>query len=395
VSNGFGSKFNILRVIQQHKAITIKNVAKLVSQSIPNVTNYVNDMIKAGILCEDNNTAVTTGRRPKLVSLNPSYGYIVGVDLGKVNSASIGIFDFSGHRLGTTFTDINTDNDANLIIDNIIIKIEDHISSLSLDRGRLLAIVIGNPGVVDHKTGMITLSAPSAKWHMLPIKQIFEDHFNVSVKVLNDIDLSSVGEKEYGMGRGYNNFIFVRSDVGLKAGIILNNRLYRGEMGAAGEIGYNVILADTGENGKCRLVTAESLLSMSSILEHITKELTSHPDDLFYSITNGNERNVTINNILRVLGSDSYVTDVIANRGELFGYVLLNVVTTLDISLVIIGGEIIKFHNYFFKGLRAVLAKSLPNPPTVLVSSLGDDVALWGAFSVGLEHIFRQINDAT
>ncbi len=382
-------KLRLLEIIKQYNLIAIKDIARLSAQSIPNATRYIDEMIESGVLQEYINNVVVTGRHPKLVGLNPDYGYIVCVDLGRVNSASIGIFNFSSQRIAHKIIGFNAENTAEQIIENIMQETEGLISALSSNRGKLLNIIIGNPGVVDPETGSIKMFAPSAKWYMLPLKTIFGNRFNTEVVVLNDINLSAVGEKEHGLGRGYRNFIFVRGDAGLKAGIIIKNRLYQGETGSAGEIGYNVILGN--DTGKRNIISAESLLSMSSILSRVADQLPAHPNDMFFSITHGNKNNVSVENILKVLDSDSYVSDIIRNCGEIFAYVLLNIVTTLDISLVIIGGEIIKLHNYFFKPLREVLSESMSNPPTVITSSLGADAALYGAFSIGLEQAFKQI----
>lgn len=383
------TKSRVLAIIKHFRAISIKNIANYCGLSIPIISHHIESMLSEGLLKEQVTPVTTTGRKPKLFSLNPNYGYIMGVELGLLHMAKTGIFTLDGSLICSSIISYEPQWEAEEIINNVINVIEERFKALSLDRKRILYIVIGNPGVVNSDTGSIELSARSAKWNKLPLKQMFQQHFNVRVKVINDVNLSAIGEKEFGVGHGYNNFIFIRQTIGLKAGIILKNRLYQGEAGAAGEIGYSTLTVV--EDGYPVRYTAESYLSIPSICDRIASKLADYPNDIFYSITGGNPQNVTVDNIVKALGTPSYVNSYINDAGEMFGYVLVNVVAALDIALIIISGDVAKFNNYYFKRVREVLSECLEYPPTVLVSSLGDDVALLGAFSVGQENFLNSI----
>ena len=383
------TKSRVLAAIQQFGLISIKNISNYCSLSIPIVSQHVESMLSDGLLKEQVTSVATTGRKPKLFSLNEDYGYIIGVELGLPHMAKIGVFTLHGFLIRNSSLHYNQQWEAEEMIDNVINAIEEQFQELSLNRNRILYIVIGNPGVVNPDTGSIALSASSAKWSKLPLKTLFQHHFGVNVKVLNDVNLSAIGEKEFGIGHCYNSFIFIRQSIGFKAGIILENRIYQGEACAAGEIGCNTL--SILQDGHLVRTTAEAYLSMSAICERIASKLATNPNDIFYSITGGNPQNVTVDNIVKVLGTPSYVNDCIYDSGELFGYVLVNVVATLDIALIILSGDVTKFNNYFFKPVREVLSEWLEYPPTVLVSSLGDDVALLGAFSVGQDSFLASI----
>ena len=353
------------------------------------VTRYVNSMLRDSLLKELPSSVTAIGRTPKLFSLNADYGYIIGVELGSLHMAKIGIFKFDGSFISNSSLCYVPEWDAKETIDNVIDAVEGELAASSIDRGRILHIVIGNPGVVNPDTGSIELAARSAKWSKLPLNQIFQQHFGVQVKIVNDVNLSALGEKERGEGHGYQNFILVRQTVGLKAGIILKERLYQGESHAAGEIGHSIL--SVVEDGEMIRKNAESLLSLSAICNQIASKLHDHPNDIFYSITGGNPKNVTVENIVKALGKPSYVNDCIGEAGEMLGYVLVNTVVVLDIALIILSGEITKFNNYYIKGIRKVLSEHLPHPPTVLISSLGDDAALHGAFAIGQESVLANI----
>jgi len=383
------TKNRVLSTIKQFGCVSIKDIATYCSQSIPNVTHYVEEMLSEGLLQESITPVVTNGRKPRLISLNPAYGYFVGVDLGLLNVFKIGFFSFDGVRISSSSFKYGKDATAEETIENVMASIEAQFVELKLDPKRLLYIVISNPGVVTPETGSIIMSASIAKWRHLPLRTLFCERFDVATKVINDVNLSAIGEKEYGLGNGYQNFVFIRVGIGLKAGIILKDRLYQGESCAAGEIGYSVITVE--KNNRHVRIPAEEYLSVPAICARIADQLEAHPNDIFYSLTGGNTENVTVDNIVKVLGADSFVCEVIREAGEVFGYVLANLVAAIDIALIIVSGEIERFNNYFFKPAREVLTEQLVFPPTMLVSTLGGDVALLGAFCVGIENFIASV----
>jgi predicted NBD/HSP70 family sugar kinase len=59
----------------------------------------------------------------------------------------------------------------------------------------------------------------------------------------NDADAAALGEYEFG-GSGDDSLIFINCDVGVGAGIVLNDRLFTGFLGAAGEIGHSILQVD-------------------------------------------------------------------------------------------------------------------------------------------------------
>ena len=390
MTNSQKNMLQILKSICQYGAVSIKVLSNLSQMSIPSITQYVEKMTQDGILNEQIPDTSSTGRPPKLYNLNPKYGYFISIDMGLIGSIYYGIFNFEGKLLVKNDLSYKADGDGEHIIDSIITRIKETLILSNFPTEKLLCIVIGNPGVVDRDTGAITnMSAAPAIWANIPLKLVFEKEFGVNTIVMNDINLSAIGEKEYGMGKGYSNFFFIRNDVGLKCGIIIKDRLYQGDTLAAGEIGQNVIITKFGDSqNPFEIKSAESLLSLDSIYAAIIEELDDNQEDTFFSMVNGDPKLVHIDIILKVLGTKSFVGDIVEQRGKLFGYVLLNMVTTLDISLIIVSGDIIRLNNYYFKPARDLLSQYLQNPPTILISSLGNSVALVGGYAVGLEYIF-------
>ena len=104
------------------------------------------------------------------------------------------------------------------------------------------------PGTVDGDLGLVRL-APNLGWRNLPFKGMLATEFAkldipaAHVHLQNDADAAALGEYEFG-GSGENSLIFINCDVGVGAGIVLNDLLFTGFLGAAGEIGHSILQVD-------------------------------------------------------------------------------------------------------------------------------------------------------
>lgn len=98
-------------------------------------------------------------------------------------------------------------------------------------------IGIGVPGLVDLQEDLVldVMNIPS--WDSLPLREMVSDYFNKPVYVNNDANCYAVGEKYFGKGKPFSNFVGLTIGTGLGAGIIINNRLYSGRLCGAGEFG--------------------------------------------------------------------------------------------------------------------------------------------------------------
>jgi predicted NBD/HSP70 family sugar kinase len=66
------------------------------------------------------------------------------------------------------------------------------------------------------------------------------------VHLQNDADAAALSEYEFGAGAGAGEdpLIYINCDVGVGAGIVLNDRLFTGSAGTAGEIGHTILQVD-------------------------------------------------------------------------------------------------------------------------------------------------------
>jgi glucokinase len=154
---------------------------------------------------------------------------LIGVDLGGTKITAVLIED---ERIINQFTCATPfDQEKMVVVDTISMAISEVFDP------EVLGIGIGVPGFVDLKNNTVidVLNIPS--WDEVPLMQLLEDRFRKAVFVNNDANCFALGEKYFGKGKAYQNFVGITIGTGLGAGIIINNHLYSGKYCGAGEFG--------------------------------------------------------------------------------------------------------------------------------------------------------------
>jgi len=126
------------------------------------------------------------------------------------------------------------------------------------------------PGAVHDSMGLVHF-APNLGWRKLDFLGMVSATFAAAgiacgnVHVQNDADAAALGEYEFGMGDQDDPLIFINCDVGVGAGIVLNDRLFTGARGAAGEIGHTILQLDGPQCSCGRHGCAEAFIGARAI----------------------------------------------------------------------------------------------------------------------------------
>ena len=98
-------------------------------------------------------------------------------------------------------------------------------------------IGLGVPGPVDEDKGIVYELINIPAWKKVDVKSLFEERYKIPVKVQNDANCFAVAEKFYGKGKECQSFIGLIVGTGMAGGIFINDQLYTGPNGMAGEFG--------------------------------------------------------------------------------------------------------------------------------------------------------------
>ncbi|HSI69184.1 MAG TPA: ROK family protein [Gillisia sp.] len=154
---------------------------------------------------------------------------IIGLDIGgtKIHIGEV--------QDGIVLKDLKLSTSAgapkNQVLDEIVLGIERVMTKDAAGIG------VGVPGLVDEGLGVVYNVQNIPSWNKVFLKDYLEDHFNKPVYITNDANTFAAGEKMYGKGRCFQNFVGITLGTGLGTGIIINNQVYSGSFSGAGEYG--------------------------------------------------------------------------------------------------------------------------------------------------------------
>jgi glucokinase len=278
-----------------------------------------------------------------------------------------------------------------MVVEQIISLIRQVITKNGLIESDLEGIGIGFPGHVRSKDG-ITLTTSNLKgFKNFPLRQTVAKNFNIPVILDNDTNAQAFCEYKFGAGRGYESLIFLTISTGIGSGIILNNKLYRGITGTAGEFGHTIVNSDnhhicTCGNEGC-LMACASGLALPNLFRKKTeqglKTTLPLPDDFNYSKVDGKLIKKGFD-----LG-DPISTAIVEDCADYIGIGIYNIFQVFNPPVIILGGGLMSWGDIYMNRIKRKfyeLARDMIfDKIEIIESQAGSDAGLIGAAALLLE----------
>jgi glucokinase len=208
--------------------------------------------------------------------------------------------------------------------------------------------------------------------------------FKLKCYVENDANAAAIGEMIFGIGKKYKSFVLITLGTGVGGGIILNHKLYRGEIGAAGEVGH-ITINYNGPQCKCGSYGCiEAYVGNNYLISRVKKDLESSPSKKIMQLVN-NDLNLLTPLVLQQAAEngDNFSKEIVAEMGKQIGSALASVSNLMDVSTFIIGGGVSGFGKPLFTAISKSLTDrviiSLKNRVKVFPAKLKNEAGIKGA----------------
>ena len=328
-----------------------------------------------------------------MASANPA-DLIMGVDLGgtKILAAVVG----PGQRIiGRHKRRTKAKKGTEKVLQRIVEAVNGALDDADLSISEVQAVGVGIPGPTDSTTGIVH-EAPNLGWQETPVARRLSDELGVPVYVGNDTNLCTLGEYDFGAGRGARSVIGAFVGTGLGGGVILDGELLDGATQAAGEIGHMIIQVDGPKCGCGRFGCVEALASRLAIEREIRADLARGRKSLITELLAkkaGADADIDDRRIRSQMLKKAYVAgDEVTRRhidrsADLVGVALAGAVHLINPERIIIGGGVAEAigQPYVDRVDRAIRAHTFPishRHLQVVAAELGDDAGVLGAVSL-------------
>jgi predicted NBD/HSP70 family sugar kinase len=326
------------------------------------VSSIVRELAGAGLV----DTEAGSGRRGSAVRLARGAGIVAGVDFGHSHVA-VAIGDLAGRLLAEERVSLEVATGH----DEALARARTMLEEMSNGMGRLRHVGLGLPAPVTED--VIRSSAIFPGWEGVHTATVAEDTFGVPVHVENDANLGALAEHRCGVGRGHHSSVFVKISSGVGAGIIIDDELFHGAGGTAGEIGH-LTLDDQGPLCRCgSRGCLEAYTSTENVLSMLAGQL---PDATLDDV------------VATALDGNVAAQRALEDAGLHLGWGLASIVNLLNPELVVVGGDMARAGELLLEsariGLRRHALDSVALTP-VVASELGERASLVGAVLLAAE----------
>ncbi|SES00597.1 Sugar kinase of the NBD/HSP70 family, may contain an N-terminal HTH domain [Propionibacterium cyclohexanicum] len=242
-------------------------------------------------------------------------------------------------------------------------------------RAHYLGAALGLPGLVS-PAGLAL--APNLGWRELGSEELCEVFADVGpITLANEADLAAyaVAHPVPGVPQGPESFIYVSSEVGIGAGIVLNHQLLTGVHGWSGEIGHICVdpkgpPCTCGANG-----CLETLIGQRALAAGAQLDPDAQPSDVAAAARAGSRP----------------AAQIIRAAGVALGSVIGAVINTVDIPEVIIGDKLAQLGEGFLDQVRAEMMRRVlqarSEPPRVGVLTGNQRLTLTGGAHLVLQRL--------
>ena len=269
------------------------------------------------------------------------------------------------------------------IIDDLVEMSEEVLQKAGFSLSQIDAVGVSIGGPLDSAKGIIYSPPNLPGWDEIPLKNVLSVKLEKPVFVENDANAGALAEWRFGAGRGSKNMVFLTAGTGMGAGLILDNRLFRGVNYLAGEV-WKIPLIRKGLDDHEPL-EFEYLTAGPGLARLAQNALRKNPFSKMLELTGGDIEKVTGEIIGKAArAEDRLALQVLEEAGTYLGWGLAILVDVINPELFVVGTLGIHLGDLLLEPARKALRENaVPQSaaiarvvPAELDASIGDVAAL-------------------
>ena len=367
----------VLKLMWKQKQISRADIARQVGLSRSTVSAIVSDLMDTGLLRSCGSGDSRGGRRPILLGFEDDAYLLVGADIGATH-IGVAVTNLRAEIRAWRHTLFPVREDPQGTLAKLVELVRECLHELGARQDQLVGIGLGVPSPIDPEQPDRLSPLIHPNWADTNVSEVVRRSLDVPVFIENDANLGALAERWWGAGRDGRDLAYIKVATGIGAGYIINNQIYRGAGGFAGEIGHTTISTDA------RSGSLTSLIGTQALVERARELLQSHPESLLAAEV------VTLQTIISAtLAGDVLCRKLIDETGTYLGIAVANLLNLLNPGTVVLGGDLTTSLDDLLlhpvrqavrdRTLWAAIAQS-----RLVTSSLGDRAIALGAATVVL-----------
>ncbi|WP_456845321.1 ROK family protein [Cellulomonas sp. P5_C6] len=367
----------VLRLLHFHGPSTRSDLVATTGFNRSTVGSLTSELVKLGLVRERPGVVTGKGRPSNVVEPVSTSVHVLAFDVtpSSVGAARVGLGGYMlqvRRRLHSS-----SPHDVPAVVE-LIATLAREMQAKAAPGSVCLGLVVSVPGSVRQPDGLVRRSPPLG-WHEVPFAELLRtatDH-EYPVAVGNDGDLGVVAEYLRGAARGAQDVLYVRGEVGVGGGVVVDGELLKGAGGYAGEVGHLVVkpggrVCSCGARG-----CWEAEIGDAAIIRAVGRDpRESDIEDVLSDVAIGNRRSIA----------------GVRKTGEWVGLGLASLVNLFNPRVVVLGGTLGALYPTMEPTLAASYSRALgPMREQALLvrSDLGSDAQLVGGAEVAFADVLE------
>lgn len=337
----------ILGGVRCHPGISRADIARQTGLNRSTVTVITGDLIENGLLREGRKHTGPSGSggRPGIgLELNPDGAFFIGVAIDGTELTVVEM-NLAAQVVNRIQASVPEPKTPEAIIPQLLDSIERIRQANPLSNERLRGVGITVPGTLN-RAGVV-IQAPKLGWRQVDLKSYLESQTDLPIYVENDANAAALVEVYLGKAMPSHSLIYLLLNMGVGSGIVINNRIFRGAHGTAGEICELLIdphgqsyAADDIPGSLGGMVSQEALLN-------------------YYAAHSG--QTISLGLLMQRLSQNEPLAEqVMQDWAEALGQGLITLVKLFDPERIVVGGRLAVLVPYVRLRLEAMLRDCLP-----------------------------------
>lgn len=383
----------VLRFVYHEAPLSRSQLALKTGLNKSTISSLVEDLLDRSLVHETGINSAGKGRPATLLEISPNAGVVITVELG-VDFVAAAIIDFKGSILWRQLETADPAASQDKTLGQTRSLVEQAIELCRQDARRVLGLSFSIPGTVDLEEGVL-IFAPNLHWRNVPFRKIFSALTGLNVFIENDANAAAVAEHLFGTARNLHDFLFVFAGVGLGGGLFLNNQLYRGKGGYAGEIGHTPIIAEPFQN-PCHcgnLGCWETYTNQFSIVQRVKARLDESSEQSVIPRLMAQQNSPLSIAIIKQAAEagDPSALESLAEAGSALGTGFAVLVNMFNPEKIVLGGPVSVAGEFLMPSIRESVRKhamqEIFSQTEINLSAFGPDASLVGAAAVVVDDV--------
>jgi predicted NBD/HSP70 family sugar kinase len=358
----------VLELIRTRQPVSRADLSRLSGLQPSTISAIAEQLAQEKWITEGGAVTRPRGRRPTLLSLNPSL--VIAVADVRPQYAIVAVVDLNGRILTRRTLPLTADPVRG--VERLIECMRDLPAEHPDHSFEGIGLIL--PGRVDPVTQRLIL-APNLPWIDYDIKAAIEAVIPLQVEMDNDANACLLSELWFGRMDGVRNAVLVTISEGIGTAILAHGQLLTGRSGLAGEFGH-VVLDPAGPLCGCGNTGCwEMFASARATID-------------YYATLRPDASRITMMELLKRAEDDEPAAiAAVSRQASYLGKGLRMVTSALSPEVILLNGGLTSSWDRFGSIVEAELAKGMlaGTPPRILVTSDVELARLRGAAALVLQ----------